>query len=183
MKPSRLIPASGWLFLVLWVLYSAFAPASLWISAATLEVDDSTVGVSPTVKLDVYYQKQMFVHWHHGLIRAADDEVICGLEGAGEVYSGAQTTRTTIGDLFEDSLCARSLPAGDYSVEIVLEWNDMVSRSLPIESNIFTIHPAAPRRPVVIAPAVPQARAPHRYRAHPASSLPWPLSLLVHSAR
>lgn len=184
MKISSLIPASGWAIVALWVGYAAFAPASLWISSATLDVEDSTVGVSPPVKLYVDYQKQMFVHWHRGLIRAADDEVICGLEGADEAYSGSQTSHTTINDLFEDSPCAKSLAPGDYSVEIVLEWNDIVARSLPIESNIFTVHPAVRAVRPASAPAVVAApeRARH-YRAHPASSLPWPLSLLVHSAR
>lgn len=185
MKISSIIPAVGWAIVVLWVGYAAFAPASLWISSATLDVEDSTVGVSPAVKLYVDYQKQMFVHWHRGLIRTADDEVICGLEGADEAYSGSQTSHTTINDLFEDSPCAKSLSPGDYSVEIVLEWSDIVARSLPIESNIFTVHPAVravrPTPPAITAP-IPEGRVRH-YRAHPASSLPWPLSLLVHSAR
>lgn len=186
-KLGNIIPVIGWLLALAWGAFFWFAPASWWVQDAGITIDDGIAGgPSPTVKLDLTYEKTILVHWTRILHKETDttEWLACDVESAEMGFSGPQPVVTTLDALFEGKPCARDLTPGDYYVEADLEWNDGAQRSLSIESNIFTIKPApAPpsRRapPVAVqAPAAPSA-LPHYHRHSAAPVIPWPFSLFL----
>lgn len=184
-KLGTIIPIIGWLLAIALGGFYWFAPAWLWVDGATIAISDGTAGgASPAVTLEVAYEKTILVHWTRILHKESDtaEWLACDIESAEMGYSGQQTVKTTLNQLFEDKPCSRDLAPGDYYVEALLEWDDGSHRNLPIESNVFTINPAPARRPAPVpqAPAVAaETPRPHYHRHTPGPALPWPLSIFV----
>lgn len=162
----------GWAFLIWQFFFDRLLPISWWVTDASITVDDGTYGgKSPTVEVNINYQKKILVHWNRLLTRLADNWVplACNLEGEGEVEPGVQHTKMDLKQLFNDMSCSSSLLPGQYIVELDYEWFDGPQRSITVESNIFTIYPRPPsiRQPPP-SPDIQQleVRPAKQYRKH-----------------
>jgi hypothetical protein len=179
---------------VLWWVYIFLSPNWLWVSYDTLQVADGMVGTpSPEVAFNANYYQSILIEWDRTLWQRNSSggwDDICYTTGRAARYPGGISAKTTVYGLFDERDCAKNLTAGEYYIEDNISWDNVIRRTVFVESDPFIIDPApapvVPPRSRVVVPAptpppVVVGPPPIRVRhTHQHAKTPFPFNLFFH---
>lgn len=140
---KALAGAAPWFILFTWLGIAALTPAKQWMQVRKLYVQDSVVGVSPSVSIDWTIKQDFVVHWTT-TVRVAQGyasafRTVCVCSNGARYFPGRVIPETTTLSWWMGAQ-ACDLTAGVYYLEAIWSWEWMgIQREIVVHSNVFKV--------------------------------------------